>query len=767
MPEKEDYTAIFKAEAEELLTKLENGLVVLETHPDDFELIKELNRVAHTLKGASRVFNFQEIQNISHKIEEIFVQTGQKTIVFTSGIAEKIFKSIDILKNILKEIQSGGNIPADISEICRELDECLQQGPPPTEEPSVKKLQSPAAAAPECLKREKGHEKPILNNANGLQESRTTPTEEYVRISLSKIKDLNNLAGELGINVLKIPAQIVRIKKLSMLAKDAQKKNSRLSEKFKKELSVQDEGIAMALSRCSTNIEKLKEYSISLYDNISTESYHTTAVVDELRVKMKALRMIPCSSIFESFPRMIRDIAAQEKKEVLFEVSGENTEVDRHVLEVIKPSLIHILRNCVDHGIEEPDKRIALGKPNSGTIKLSAYYQSDNVIITVEDDGRGIDVDLIKEHSLKKHIATEHELAAMTEQEVLNLVFLNGFSTSPIITDISGRGIGLDAAKRNIMDLKGQIFYKTEKDKGTRFTVVLPLTVAITQVLLVKENGMLFALPLRYVYENIKVSLKEFSTIEGKMSIQLREHTVPVVNLREVLDLPLMEESNQDDSTNKEVDKEKDVYVVILGFEEKRVGFIVSEIMNTEEVLLKNLGEYLGKINNVSNSAILGSGEVVVVLNVADLIANSSAIHQVPAKAKLLHKEEKTKKILVVEDSLSVRELEKSIIENHGYTVDTAVDGLDGLDKLLKSNFDLIVTDIQMPRMDGFEFCQTLKKNTQYKDIPVVIVTTLEKTEDKRRGIEVGAQAYIVKSVFNQANLLDTIKRLVGKIYVH
>jgi chemotaxis protein histidine kinase CheA len=375
-------------------------------------------------------------------------------------------------------------------------------------------------------------------------------------------------------------------------------------------------------------------------------------------------------------------------------------------------------------------------------------------VITVEDDGRGMDITQIKETALKKRLVSPHDLDAMTPKEVMNIVFMNGYSTSPIVTDVSGRGMGLDIVRRDIANLKGRVILDAEKNRGTKFTLVLPLTIAIIQVLLVKAQNMLFALPIFSVTESVKVSADDVSLTGGRMALQFREHIVPLVRLNEVLALP---RANEEEKTKKEM------LVVMTSSLDSRVGFIVDEIAGEGEAFIKSLGKHLGKVKNVSGAIIMPTGEVVVVLDTADLVANSAlGLPHVTGKRSVVGTKHKEKRILVVEDAFSTRELEKSILETHGYLVDTAVDGLDALDRMVDNQYDLIVSDVEMPRMDGFELCRTLKNNEGYKDIPVVMVTALQKEEDKRRGIEVGAAAYLVKSAFEQTNLLDTIERLVG-----
>ena len=776
MPDKREIIAIFKTETEDRLTKLDKGLVELEKKPDNMDLVKELNREAHTLKGAARVFGFSEIQDIAHRIEDIFEKATQKSVGFSSTIAERIFNGLDTIRTVLQEIGQENKVDIDVSDVCRELEKCIAGKPGTSEQESGDTQRKREKETKKTQKKEsrrsrkKGPEKPQIKEKPTTIEERNeivpppsetvTPppsvqTEEYIRVPLSRVNKLLYLVGEMVINKMKSSAKIGQAKRLSRLSKEALRNISGLSEVMKKEFPSQNGEVPRILSHCTAQLQKLMEHTLNLYDNVCMEAFHLDPVIDELQANMKEIKMLPLSTVFEGFPRMLRDIASQQQKELNLEISGKETELDKKVLEGIKAPLIHILRNCIDHGIEGADARIALGKPKYGTIKVSAFNEADKVVIVIEDDGKGIDIDQVKKTALKKGLVSIDELEEMTEKEVLNIVFMNGYSTSPIITDVSGRGIGLDIVRRDIESLASQVILDTEKNKGTKFTLVLPLTIAIIQVLLVKEQKMLFALPMLPIAESLEVNMEDISTIERRMTIQVREHTVPLIRLREVLGLP--------STGDEEAETNDKIPAVIATSLDRRVGFLVDEIVGEEEVFIKGLGQHLGKVKNVSGTSTLGTGEVIVVLDIGELIANSAMSRSaVTGKRQAPKEKSKKKRILVVEDAISTRELEKSILEAQGYLVDTAVDGLDALDRITGGKYDLIVSDIEMPRMDGFELCKAFKQNEEYKDIPVVMVTALEKEEHKRRGIEVGAAAYIVKSAFEQSNLLDTVERLIG-----
>ncbi len=740
MSEMKDLIAIFRAETEDHLLTLENGLVKLEKGPDDIELARSLNREVHTLKGSARVFGFSEIQEIAHRIEDVLESVASKRAVFNSFMAERIFKGLDAVRAILGKIAQEQDIDVDVSDLCRELETCTpanrdgagtKSGPHQPEhkqeQPSSSVKEGPAAVA---------------------------LRDEYIRVPLSRVDKLLYLVGEVVIHRMKSSAKIAEAKRLSKLSREVQKSIAGLGEAMKKDPSSKNGESAKFLGQCAAQIQKLREHTLGLYDQVSLEAFHLDPIVDELQARVKEIKMLPLSTIFEGFPRMVRDIASQQGKEVNLVISGEATELDKKVMEGIKTSLIHLLRNSIDHGIEEPDLRATLGKSRNGTISVSAFHEGDNVVITVEDDGRGMDIDQIKQTALEKRVVSTGELEVMTEKEIFNLVFMNGYSTSPTVTDVSGRGMGLDIVKRDITQLKGRVMLDTQKKEGAKFTLVLPLTIAIIHVLLAKTRGMLFAFPMSSITEIVKANMEEVSTLGGRMAFSFRDRSTPLVRLSEVLELPPSEE----DGKGKEA-----APVVIVSSLDRRVGFFIDEIIGEEEVFVKTLGKHLGKVKNVSGAMVMANGEVAVVLDIEDLMAHSAlSLQQVTGKRWSPEGKQREKRILVVEDAFSTRELEKSILETHGYRVDTAVDGLDALERMTRNRYDLILSDVEMPRMDGFELCRTLKKNEGYRDIPFVIVTGLQKEEDKRQGLEVGAAAYIVKSAFEQANLLDTIQRLVG-----
>ncbi|MBN2144508.1 MAG: hybrid sensor histidine kinase/response regulator [Candidatus Aureabacteria bacterium] len=612
------------------------------------------------------------------------------------------------------------------------------------------------------------HESVNLNSGSqeekaSYTKTKSTELEEYIKVPITKINKLLNLVGEMVINKINSNQKISSLRRLIKLSRLAYKKVSDLIVNVANHPVFQDMSVLneyrLSLQDVSNDILRLRDEAGVLFDGISGEVSQLDPIIDELQLRMKQIRMLPVGTLFETMPRLVRDIAVAQGKKVDVSISGEETELDKKVLESIKSSLIHLLRNSVDHGLELPEERRLLGKNPKGVIHLKAYHKSGNVIIEVEDDGRGIQLEKVKEVAVRKGLVSINEISNLSDGEIMNFLFYPGFSTAPIITDISGRGVGLDVVKTDIENLKGSVSIITDVNKGTKFILQLPLTVAIIQSLLVRCESEIFAIPLLSVEESIVIDRKEIFSIENRSAIRLRNRTISVVSLKDMLNVSVRNVHDQDGKKNG-----SSVFIVIINSMEKYLGLEVDEIIGEQEIFIKSLDENFGKLKNVSGATVMGNGQVIVILDILDLFESSKMTHVRRIDPSVQMKEERgiKKRILIAEDSLTTRELERSILESHGYYVDTAVDGLDALNKVQSDQYDLLLCDIQMPKMDGFELCQNIRHNPKLKELICIIVTSLDREEEKRRGIEVGAQAYIVKSAFDQTILIETIKRLIG-----
>jgi len=740
---------VFTAETKDHLEKLNQGIIHLEKNPDNIDMIQDLFREAHSLKGASATMGYMEIKDISHRIEDIFAAVRDRRLRFNSILADKIFLGLDAIREFLEGIIAGQEVKKDISVLLEEIKSVLSDS---IKEP---KKDLPDSVTKASVPQEEASTEIIAQATSSGPATPAVPIEEFIRVPLSKINTLLNLGGELVISKVKSTQKFSAFRRLIKSVKDLQQQMTSLTDQIKSQTNTKIPlEFAESLHQCNRMISLVKEEMVALSDGIVGEAIRIDPIVDELQQHIKKIRMLPCSTLFMGFPRLVRDLAREEGKEVDLKIKGDETELDKKVLEEIKEPLIHILRNAIDHGVELPEERVAQNKPRSATLQVSAFHKGANVVLEVSDDGRGLDLERIKEVAVKKGLGKIDDLNKMTEKELLNFIFMSGFSTSRFITDISGRGVGLDVVRDRIERLKGRVEIQSVKGKGTTIQMELPLTIAIIHVLLVKVQEKVFAIPLLGVDEVAKVFRKEIQTVENRMAIGLRGSTTPVVRLDAVLGIPI--DHKDRDSEDEIVD------VVIIDSVYGRVGFMVDGLLGKEEIYIKNLGSHIGKPRNVSGATVLGTGEITVILDPADLVqASKTSPLTANPEGKAVHHEKTKRKLLVVEDSLTTRDLMRSILSSEGYLVDVAIDGIDAMEKIARTRYDLLVSDIEMPRMNGLELCRAVKSNEAYKNIPFVFLTALSNEDEKRRGIEAGAQAYIVKSGFDQANLIDTINRLM------
>jgi len=467
------------------------------------------------------------------------------------------------------------------------------------------------------------------------------------------------------------------------------------------------------------------------------------------------LRVLPASVLFDEFYRTVRDFSRELQKEIRLEVSGGETELDKQLIEGLRPPLIHIIRNSCDHGIEKPEERKAKGKPPEGVININAYHKGHNVIVEVSDDGRGIDPELVRDAAVEKGIISRAAADEMPDEEALYLILKPGFSTTKIITDFSGRGVGMDVVKTNMERIKGDIRIESERDKYTRIILTAPLTLSILNALLVQVRQDIYAIPLTYVEEAIRLPVTAVFTEAGRDVFNLRGEVIPLVRLENLL----VYEAGPglDDIPEK-------IAVVVLKFRNQQLGLIVDSYLRDQEIVVKSMGDFLGEIPFVGGATVLRYGEPTIILNVFDIFAAAERWSEVGIKDRFERAmEEKPElKILVVDDSITTRMMEKSILEAAGYNVDLAVSGEEAEEKLRQNDYNLVVTDVEMPGIDGFELTRRIREWEKTREMPVVVVTSLASDEDKRKGVEVGAQAYIVKGTFDQTTLLDTVKSLIS-----
>jgi two-component system, chemotaxis family, sensor kinase CheA len=715
--------ATFMAEAEEHLRAISADIVALEkeTAPGKrAELIEIVFREAHSLKGAARSVGSRDIESVCHSLESTFAALKDLTIALSPALCDLVLKAVDAIERLVSSADAEGS-EADrgaAKELIREL----------------------AAAS--------------RNAGPSEAQSRPVPSEEEPSVDLSPAsvsigkaaaKKTSASGGAVQAGIVRIPA--ARLDSLLLQAEEMVLVKIAAGQR-----AAEARGIARSLASPEAD---------ALARSLERDLRSSSRMVDEHLEAMKKAAMLPVASLMEAFPKMVRDLARTQGKEVDFVVSGEEIEIDKRVLEEIKDPLVHLVRNCVDHGIRVPSERVARGKTPRGTIKIAfATLDGRRAEIAVSDDGEGIDIERVREAAIRSGVAAREAVDKMGPDEALSLVFRSGLSTSPMITDLSGRGLGLAIVREKIDKLGGTVSVETHARAGTTFRLAVPLTLATFRGVLVRAGGQVFVIPTINVERAMRVDRGAIDTVENRETIRVDGQAIPLVKLCDALGQPHRQGKP---ARGKAVPPEADrLYALLLDLAGKRIAFEVDEVLNELQIMVKNLGRQLKRVRNVAGATVLENGDLVLVLNASDLMKSAvrAASPLRPAEGAEGEAPEKGR-VLVAEDSITARMLLKSILEAAGYQVTTAVDGADAYAKAREGEFDLVVSDVDMPRMSGFELSSRIRGDESLAHMPVVLVTALESREDRERGIDAGASAYIVKSSFDQSNLLEVIRRLI------
>ena len=532
---------------------------------------------------------------------------------------------------------------------------------------------------------------------------------------------------------------------------------------------------------CQGTEERLERLG-TLVNRLRNRVYEDTArlelIAEALASGIRTLRLLPLSTIFNLFPRTVRDLAKREGKEVALVIEGGETTADKRILEEMKDPLMHMIRNAIDHGIETVGERKKIGKPPVATLRIKGYNMASNIIIEVADDGRGLNLDRIKETALKRNVCTLEELAEMTDNQVQCLIFSPGFTTKKFVTEVSGRGVGLDVVRTNVEALKGSIQVESLPGIGCTFRLQISTSLATANVLIVVVEDIAYALPVEFVETAKLVSQSDIFSIEGKETILSNGQPLSVAHLTDLLEfnnrqwLPKNRESIQ--QTGSEIKRKNQAKFlgsssskmpcIVVKVGEERLGLFVDALIDQQDVVIKPQSQLLKRVRNVSGATILGTGEVCMVLNPQDLIKSvrkQVLSRTVSGSRSPIETASQKQVILLVEDSIATRTQEKRILEGAGYDVVTAVDGLDAFHKLKTRDFDAVISDVQMPNLDGLALTVKIREQKEYSELPIILVTSLASDEDRKRGADAGANAYITKGTFNQDVLVETLKRLV------
>lgn len=759
--------ATFKVEAEEHLHAVSAGLLALEKIPagaGQAEPIEVIFRHAHSLKGAARAVNLTEVESICQSLESFFAAWKRRDINPAPEQFDTLHRALDLIG---QAIPAADGKPAAVDKtrflaLTRELDNLAAGDPagdvppagrapppgaPPASRPVPASPLAPRAARPEPAAAPEG---PAVTP----EKAALAPT---VRMSTAKLDQLLLEAEEMLSVKLTTAQRAADLRNLQPVFERWQKEWAKIQPRVRELRNAPGHG--EMLEFLEWNSGQLKSLEDKLHAITKAAAQDQDGIgrrVEDLLVGSKKLLLLPFATLLDLFPKLIRDLSREQGKDVELVIRGGEVEMDKRFLEEMKDPLIHLLRNCLDHGIEKPELRARAHKPPRATITLAVSRLDGNQVeILVADDGAGIDPEKVKAAALKHGLISAADAGQLTGPQALALIFQSEVSTSPLITEISGRGLGLAIVREKTEKLGGRVAVETRLHAGTTFRIVLPLTLATFRGVLVRAAERIFVIPIVNVERVARIPVAAIRTVENRETITLGGRAVSLARLAGVLALP---------RAGKPAAASEFLSVVVLGAADERIAFAVDEVLHEEEVLVKRLAKPLSRVRNVAGATILGSGQVVPILNVSDLMKSARKTGLTPPPTGTGAAETKAatkrKRILVAEDSITSRMLLKNILESAGHDVKTAVDGVEALTELRTNDFDLVVSDVEMPRMNGFDLVTHIRADRKLADKPVVLVTALASREDRERGIDVGANAYIVKSSFDQSNLLAAIHRL-------
>ncbi len=728
------FTARFVEEAREHVRHVEDGLAALKTDPSDQESLNAIFRSAHTVKGSARMLKFEAISQTAHHLEDVLGAMRDQGLPYSPELGRLLARAVDGVAGLIERIASGED-PGDVDQaLCADLIAALSSSGTPSQDPVVPPATSPPVAVVSPPTSATPGERPA---ASGTALEVRIKAPDTVRVSLDKLDDLIKLLGEVVSSHARLRQRLLDLNEIER----------RQARDPAREATGEDVDRARAL----------REFGRNLKDDVLAQEL----LMEELHGRALIMRMLPLGMVFDAAPRLIRDLGRSVGKEVECVVSGAEIELDRQLIDRLDEPIVHLLRNAVDHGIEDPALRQSLGKPGYGTVRLLARQDAGGVAIEVSDDGAGVSIEAIRQKAVRKGLMTADQVTTLSDDQALDLIFLPGFSTQPIITDISGRGVGMDVVKSCIVDdLQGSIRIETQPGKGTSFILRLPLSLAVMRVLLVEAGGEILGFTAQQVAHLLRVPASRLVLVADRQAIVLDNEIIPVIGLANLLSLPDKSGSGRSSSTPGAAHQVGGLLLVIIQVRNEKLALAVDALVDERDMVIKPLPPHLGGLAMVSGMVLTGQKQLVSILSAHALLAmaGQARLDVRPGRAG----ESVRISILVVDDSWNTREIEKDVLEAHGYEVTLAEDGRDGLQKAQARQFDAVLTDVEMPHMDGFTLTATLRADERYRSTPILIITSRQKEEDKRRGIEVGADAYIVKGDFDQGSLVDTLRALLG-----
>lgn len=774
---------LFTLEAEAQTQVLSSGLLALERDPTQAEYLEACMRAAHSLKGAARIVGVDFGVSVSHVMEDCLVSAQEGRLYLQPEHIDALLQGTDFLMRIATPgVSDIGQ--ADIDGYVERMNTLLTQGagavrtaavPIPSaddallasamalaqpvlsaSEPllSVEELVAQAALAEAAPESETPVPAPAAAPSAPRQNRRATEGGERVlRVTAERLNSLLDLSSKSLVESQRIKPYLANMQRLKRIQGSSSRALDDLETTFG-EAGLQPEA-QKALDEARRLLAEAQQMLIHQTAELDEFGWMSSQRAQSLYDTALACRMRPFADVLSGQARMVRDLGRELGKQVRLEIEGEKTQVDRDVLEKLEAPLTHLLRNAVDHGIEMPERRLAAGKSADGLIILRASHQAGQLVVELIDDGGGVDLEKLRANIIKRQLSPADTAAQLSEEELLTFLFLPGFSLREKVTEISGRGVGLDAVHDMIRQLRGVVVLHQKTGEGSRFVMEVPLTLSVVRSLVVEVGGEAYAFPLAHIERMSDVHSDDIVQLEGRQHFWYEGRHVGLVAASQLLQRP----ANQN--------TEGVLKVVVIRERDAVYGVAVERFIGERTLVVLPLDPRLGKVQDISAGALLDDGSAVLIIDVEDMLRsvekllNTGRLERIDRRNRQVDAVAR-KRVLVVDDSLTVRELQRKLLVNRGYEVAVAVDGMDGWNALRAEDFDLLITDIDMPRMDGIELVTLLRRDTRLQSLPVMVVSYKDREEDRRRGLDAGADYYLAKASFHDDALLDAVAELIG-----
>ena len=760
---------LFRLEAESQTAILSAGVLAVEEFERSPETIESMMRAAHSLKGAARIVGLDPAVRVAHAMEDCFVAAGKGTFRVRPEHVDLLLASIDFLSSIAKAddaISPKSDWPRTADALVAELGALLtapaSQATPPvappaanTEPAATEEIAAPEPPArPAAAPEEAGAPHapaPAASAARAVEQA-----DRVVRVSADSLTRLVGLAGESLVETRQLRPFVDSLLTLRAAQVDLCDTIAATEERFKSDDASVSASLLGLLARVRERADACLASLMKQVEDFESFARRNEDLSGRLHHEVIVSRMRPLADGIRGFPRLVRDVARTLGKQVRWEVRGEQTGVDRDILDKLEAPLSHLVRNALDHGLETPAERAAAGKPETGEIRLEARHRAGMLHITLTDDGRGIDVERLRAKAVSRGLVARQVADQLTELELLEFLFLPGFSTKEEVTEISGRGVGLDVVQSMVKAVRGTVRVATQPGRQTVFTLQLPITMSVIRALLVEIGGEPYAFPLTRIDNILFCAHADVRTVEGRQYFERDGVSIGLVVAPQILEL------------GSQTAPADPMPVVVISDRGQQFGMIVDAFLGERDLEVRPLDRRLGKVPNINSASLLENGNPVLIVDVEDLVRSidnvlmGRRLTRVEFE-KMAEQARQRKRILVVDDSITVRELERQLLQSRGYAVDVAVDGMDGWNAIRGAHYDLVVTDVDMPRMDGIGLVSLIKNDPARKDIPVVIVSYKDREEDRLRGLDAGANRYLTKSSFHDETFVHTITDLIGE----